>query len=200
MPSFSLLFSRCKRLLIERIGYKNIKEIKVSKLVNESSERRFFRWDTIIERHEREMFTNNFRKEKTMKKRMLTILFVVLMLMATAVYARGITVTGTTQGKTSSYGRVGFTSTSRSSARADTISVILTVVDYQTGQGLDGSPVSNRARRASSVSTSFDTGRYVKTATAYGEHYVFDAYGNVLDKDSSSAIGYMAIGNDPVEK
>ena len=135
-----------------------------------------------------------------MKKRMLTILFVVLMLMATAVYARGITVTGTTQGKTSSYGKVSFTSTSRSSARADTISVILTVVDYQTGDGLKGSPVSNSARRASSVSASFDTGRYVKKATAFGEHYVFDAYGNKIDEDYSSVIGYMAIGHDRVEQ
>lgn len=136
-----------------------------------------------------------------MKKRMLTILFVVLMLMATAVYARGITVTGTTQGKTSSYGKVSFTSTSRSSARADTISVILTVVDYQTGAGLKGSPVSNSAGRASSVSTSFDTGRYVQRASAYGEHYVFEA-GNPKPVSSffSAEEGYMSVVDDGVEQ
>lgn len=133
-----------------------------------------------------------------MKKRMLTILFVVLMLMATAVYARGITVTGTTQGKTSAYGKVSFTSTSRSSERADTISVILTVVDYQTGNSLD-EPVSRRAWGASSVSASFDTGRYAQRASAYGEHYVFDANGRKLDEDYSSVTGYMAIGNEGVE-
>lgn len=136
-----------------------------------------------------------------MKKRMLTILFVVLMLMATAVYARGITVTGTTQGRTSSYGRVSFTSTSRSSARADTISVILTVVDYQSGAGLKGSPVSNSARRASSVSTSFDTGRYVKKATAYGEHYVYeDGNPDPIARDFTQVEGYMSVVDGSVEQ
>lgn len=165
------------------------------------SERRFFQRDTIIEMHKREMFINNFRKEKTMKKRILTILFVVLMLMATAVYARDITVTGTTQGRTSSYGRVSFTSTSRSSARADTISVILTVVDYQTGYGLDGSPVTRRAWGASSVSASFDTGRYVQRATAYGEHYVYeDGNPNPIARDSSRVVGYMSVVDGSVEQ